>query len=75
VYTIVDGAVYYDREKDEQMRKLVATERQRLIRKMIGEKRSGASVQPATPTYQYMHTCSDHAHSHGLLTIDAEDTK
>jgi hypothetical protein len=54
------------------LQKLVDVERNRIIKKMIGEKRSGAPVQPATPTYQIMHTCSDHAHSHGLLTIDAD---
>ncbi|HEY1112938.1 MAG TPA: amidohydrolase family protein, partial [Chitinophagaceae bacterium] len=73
LYTIVDGTVYFDRAKDEQLQKLVDTDRIRLINKMIGEKKSGAPVQPATPTFQIMHTCSDHAHSHGLLTIDADD--
>ena len=73
LYTIVDGTVYFDRQKDEQMQKLVDAERLRLVRKMIGEKKSGAPVQPATPSYQTMHTCSDHYHSHGLLTIDADE--
>jgi hypothetical protein len=40
---------------------------------MNGEKRSGAPVIPATPSYQIIHTCSDHGHSHGLLTIDVDD--
>ena len=48
LYTIVDGTVYFDREKDAQMQKQVDDERTRLIRKMNGEKRSGAPVQPAT---------------------------
>jgi imidazolonepropionase-like amidohydrolase len=73
LYTIVDGTVYFDRAKDEQLQKLVDTDRNRIIKKMIGEKRSGASVQPAQPTYQIMQTCSDHAHSHGLLTIDSDE--
>jgi imidazolonepropionase-like amidohydrolase len=73
LYTIVDGTIYFDREKDTQMHKMVATERSRIINKMISEKRSGAPVQPAQPTFQYMHTCSDHYHSHGLLTIDADE--
>ena len=73
LYTIVDGTIYFDRDKDEQFQKLVDTERNRIIRKMNGEKRSGAPVQPAVPSYQIMHTCSDHYHSHGLLTIDADD--
>jgi imidazolonepropionase-like amidohydrolase len=73
LYTIVDGTVYFDRTKDEQMQKLVDVERNRLVKKMVGEKRSGAPVQPAQPSYQIMQTCSDHLHSHGLLTIDADE--
>lgn len=73
LYTIVDGVIYFDREKDEQMQKWVDVERTRLIKKMNGEKRSGAAVIPATPSYQIMHTCSDHGHSHGLLTIDVDN--
>jgi imidazolonepropionase-like amidohydrolase len=70
-YTIVDGTIYFDRVKDEQMQKLVDVERNRLVTKMIGEKRGGAPVQQAIPSYEIMHTCSDHMHSHGLLVIDA----
>jgi hypothetical protein len=40
---------------------------------MVGEKRSGASVTPAVPSYQVMQSCSDHMHSHGLLVIDATE--
>lgn len=70
LYTIVDGAVYFDRQKDEVMQKQIDQERTRLVRKMNGEKRSGAPTIPAQPSYQIMHTCSDHGHSHGLLVID-----
>jgi imidazolonepropionase-like amidohydrolase len=73
LYTIVDGIIYFDREKDEQLRKAVASERNRIIRKMVAEKRSGSPVQPAQPTYQVMHTCSDHYHDHGLLVIDGDE--
>lgn len=70
LYTIVDGAVYFDRQKDDAMQKQIDQERTRLVRKMNGEKRSGAPTIPAQPSYQIMHTCSDHGHSHGLLVID-----
>ncbi len=73
LYTIVDGIVYFDRVKDEDMQKLVDAERNRIVKKMNSEKKSGAPVTPAQPSYQIMHTCSDHLHSHGLLVIDAED--
>lgn len=73
LYTIVDGIIYFDREKDEQMQKIVDADRNRIIKKMVAEKRTGGPVQPAQPSYQIMHTCSDHYHSHGLLIIDADD--
>lgn len=73
LYTIVDGTVFFDRAKDAELQKLVDVERNRLIRKMNGEKRGGAPVIPAQPSYQLMFTCSDHGHSHGLLVVDAEE--
>jgi imidazolonepropionase-like amidohydrolase len=73
LYTIIDGTIYFDREKDEQLQKTVDVERNRIIRKMNGEKRGGAAVIPAQPTYLIMQTCSDHGHSHGLLVVDSED--
>lgn len=74
LYTIVDGTVYFDRAKDEQMQKEIAAEKNRLVKKISGEKKSGAPMQPATPSYQIMHSCSEHMHSHGLLVIDAEES-
>lgn len=74
LYTIVDGTVYFDRARDAQLQKEVEAERLRLVRKLTGEKRSGTPVIPAVPSYQIMHTCSDHGHSHGLLVIDTDDT-
>lgn len=73
LFTIVDGTIYFDREKDEQMQKELDAERNRLVKKMNGEKRSGGPTIPAQPSYQIMHTCSDHGHSHGLLVIDTDD--
>jgi adenine deaminase len=73
LYTIVDGTVYFDREKDEQLQKQVDEERARLVKKLNGEKRSGSPTIPAQPSYRVMHSCSDHGHNHGLLVIDSED--
>jgi hypothetical protein len=72
LYTIVDGTIYFDREKDEQLQKWVDVERNRLIKKMNGEKRSGATVIPAQPSYREIQTCMDH-HNHGLLEIEGEE--
>jgi len=73
MYTIVDGTIYFDRHKDEQLQKEVDAERMRLVKKLNGEKRGGAPTIPAQPSYQIMHSCHDHGHSHGLLTIDADN--
>lgn len=70
--TIVDGIVYFDRERDAVLRTQIKAERNRLINKMLGEKKNGAPVRPAEPSMQLMHSCSDHDHSHGLLIIDVE---
>jgi cytosine/adenosine deaminase-related metal-dependent hydrolase len=73
LYTIVDGTVYFDRSKDEILQKQVDEERLRLVKKLNGEKRTGAPTVPAQPSYRVMHTCSDHYHSHGLLVIDSDE--
>lgn len=70
LYTVVDGVVYFDREKDAAMRKEVKTERTRLIGKMVSEKRSGGAVAPFMPSYKYIHTCLDHGHKLGMLEIE-----
>ena len=71
--TIVDGIVYFDREKDMEQRKKIAAERFRLTQKMIGEKRAGGPIRPAEPSWQILLGCGDHEHKDGIFTIDAED--
>ncbi|MFZ4768834.1 MAG: amidohydrolase family protein [Ferruginibacter sp.] len=70
--TLVDGIVYFDREKDAILRKQVTAERNRLVQKMLDEKKSGAAVSPATPSLRQVNACEDHAHSHGLLTVEGD---
>ncbi len=71
--TIVDGIIYFDRGKDLETRKKIATERNRLIQKMNGEKRSGSPVRTAEPSWQYILSCGDHDHHDGLITIDVQE--
>ncbi|MEI8099487.1 MAG: amidohydrolase family protein, partial [Sediminibacterium sp.] len=71
--TIVDGIVYFDREKDLLQRKKIQAERFRLTQKMIGEKRSGGSVRPAEPSWQTILSCGDHEHKDGMFTIDVQE--
>jgi hypothetical protein len=70
--TIVDGVVYFDRQKDEELRRQVAAERNRLIQKMVGEKKAGGPMAPFAPSYQVILNCGDHAHRHGLFTLDLD---
>ena len=72
LYTIVEGTIYFDRAKDEQMQKNMVSERNRIIKKMIGEKQKGNIVQQVQPSYQTILTCGEHT-EHGLLVIDGED--
>ncbi len=74
--TIVDGIVYYDLDRDAQLRKRIAAERNRLEQKLLGERRSGAAMTPATPSFQVLLGCGDHAErNNGLITVevDADD--
>ncbi|KIC90703.1 amidohydrolase family protein [Flavihumibacter solisilvae] len=71
--TIVDGTIFFDREKDKELRTKITTERSRISQKMMGEKKAGAPVAPAHASMEVMHTCSDHSHSHGLLVVDADE--
>lgn len=71
--TIVDGTIYFDRERDAQLRKKIQEERNRLIQKMIGEKRNGAPVLRPQPSWQYVLSCGDHDHHDGMITIDISE--
>lgn len=81
-YTIVDGTVYFDREKDKAMREALQAEKLRLMKKIADLKRTSGpggggrqNFQRPVPRYEIMHTCSDHYHSHGLLVIDADEVE
>jgi imidazolonepropionase-like amidohydrolase len=81
--TIVDGIIYFDRDKDAAMRFQNKNERARLIQKLTIAKRTatpgaggaGAGGRGARPRFEIINTCSDHYHSHGLLAIDADDVE
>jgi len=68
--TLVDGIVYFDRERDLQLRKNIAQERNRLIQKMTAEKKAGATVSPFKPSTQTVLGCGEDDddgsfHTHG----------
>lgn len=59
--TIVDGIIYFDRERDLQLRKDITEERNRLIQKLNGEKRGGAGMAPAFAAEETIHHHDDEA--------------
>ncbi len=69
LYTIVDGTVYFDREKDAERSKQITAERTKLIQKMLGDKKAGMPTRPAMPSTQILLECGDHDHNEGLNTI------
>lgn len=71
--TIVDGIVYFDRARDRRMAAELGAERNRLVQKMLGEKKAGLPVAPARASMEIMQTCEEHYHKHGLLVTDAID--
>jgi imidazolonepropionase-like amidohydrolase len=81
--TIVDGIIYFDREKDAAMRMLNKNEKARLIQKLTIAKKSaapgagaGAGGRGARPRFEVINSCEDHEHhNHGLLGIDADEVE
>lgn len=71
--TIVDGIVYFDRDVDTQLHLRVAAERNRLVQKMLAEKKKGGSTQKAVPTRDDFNHCEDlqGGHQGDILGDDA----
>ncbi|MEY3956410.1 MAG: hypothetical protein RLZ73_865 [Bacteroidota bacterium] len=66
-HTIVDGAVVFDRAADVVRQAELKAEKQRLVQKMIGAKKGGASTRPATPSYRAENECEeDHHHGNSI---------
>jgi imidazolonepropionase-like amidohydrolase len=68
--TIVDGIVYFDRDRDLELRQRISSERNRLVQKMLAEKKKGTPMQKAAPTQEEMYHCEDlHAgHQNSLIS-------
>lgn len=58
-YTLVDGIIYFDRAHDMKLREDAQNERNRLIQKLSGEKRGGASMARPTPAEDFTHYCEN----------------
>jgi imidazolonepropionase-like amidohydrolase len=70
---MVDGAIFFDRQKDSEQRIAIAKDRAGLIQKMLEEKKDGKKTNPFAPSMKTIYHCSDHQHKHGLFVIDGEN--
>jgi hypothetical protein len=57
--TIIEGGVYFDLDRDQQLRKELEEERARLIARMLEEKKGGASTQRPTGRVRQEFHCDD----------------
>ncbi len=57
--TMIEGAIYYSRQRDEQTQATMDTERARLIQKLIQAKAGGQPTQRAAPKRARMWHCED----------------
>lgn len=57
--TIIDGAIYYDIEKDAEKRAQVNAEKARLIQKMLNAKKGGAPTGKPSMKQKHMWHCED----------------
>jgi len=64
--TIVDGIIYYDIDRDNMLRKRLQAERNRLIQKLDGEKKSGAPMVAAHASEQIILHCEDGEDQHSI---------
>ncbi len=55
--TIIEGAIFYDAEQQDEMQKAIQKDRARLIAKMQGDKKKGKATQKAMPKSQIIYHC------------------
>lgn len=60
--TVVDGIIYFDRKRDAQLREEIRQEKNRLVQKMVSEKKNGGSVAPFKPSLHIALGCGEHDH-------------
>jgi len=75
LYTIVDGTIYFDREKDAEIRKQIAAEKARLIQKLLMEKRTpggAAGMVRARPRLDELNECEEDR-NHKKQILDRDD--
>ncbi|MCX8481359.1 MAG: amidohydrolase, partial [Sediminibacterium sp.] len=58
--TMIEGAIYFDRNIDLQKRKEISQDRNRLIQKMMEDKKKGNTTIPLQASVQNLENCNDH---------------
>ncbi len=69
--TFVDGIMYYSIENDAAQRSAIFAERNRIINKLLDEKKDGGATTPARASLRKNNTCGS-GHEHGLLDAEEE---
>jgi len=59
LYTLVDGIIYFDYNKDKEMNLYIDQERNRIIQRMISTKKNGEPTQKVSFTPQRNYHCMD----------------
>jgi imidazolonepropionase-like amidohydrolase len=65
--TIIEGAVFFDRENQEEKLDAIQAERARLVAKMQGEKSNGKATQKAKPKSQIIYHCETEIQNYSSL--------
>jgi len=65
--TIIEGAVFFDRDKQEENLDAIQAERARLVAKMQGDKTKGKSTQEAKPKSQIIYHCETEIQNYSSL--------
>ena len=55
--TIIDGTIYFDKERDKKLRNEIKKERSLLINMMMEEKNNGGNTQPVKRKFKKLLTC------------------
>lgn len=57
---MIDGAIYFNKEKDATLQKTIKLERQRLIQAMLEAKKSGSKTQKVDHSDQHLYHCDSY---------------
>ncbi|MBL7728807.1 MAG: amidohydrolase family protein [Dinghuibacter sp.] len=71
--TFVDGVLYFDRDKDAQLRAAIAKEKNRLVQKMMNAKKGGERTMPASPSFMEENYCEEDHHTGKSLAHRLEE--